>query len=83
VGWSWNVRVVLHSSELYALDLDMLSPMSWRVWTLGVGAVYELPKNVRRVDDVDCVHRMSADVRIPSGHGGWKARSYMMLALGW
>jgi len=30
--------VALHSSELYALD--MLSPMSWRVWMLGVGAVY-------------------------------------------
>jgi hypothetical protein len=49
---------------------------------LGVGAVYELPKNVHRVGDVDCVHRMSADVRIPSGHGGWEARSYMRLALG-
>jgi hypothetical protein len=72
--------VGLHSSELYALD--MLSPVSWRVWTLGVGAVYELPKNVRRVGDVDCVHRMSADVRIPSGHGGWEDRSYMRLALG-
>jgi hypothetical protein len=46
-----------------------------------VGAVYELPKNVRRVGDVDCVHRMSADVRIPSGDGGWEA-SYMRLALG-
>ena len=63
MGWSWNVRVALHSSELYALD--MLSPMSWRVWMLGVGAVYELPKNVRRDGDADCVHRMSADVRIP------------------
>ena len=49
---------------------------------LGVGAVYELPKNVRCVGDADCVHRMSADVRIPSGHGGWEARSYMRLALG-
>ena len=55
----------------------MLSPMSWRVWRLGVGAVYELPKNVRRVVSADCVHRMSADVRILSGHGGWEARSYM------
>ena len=72
--------MALHSSELYALD--MLSPMSWRVWTLGVGAVYELLKNVRRVGDADCVHRMSADVRNPSGHGGWEARSYMWLALG-
>jgi len=44
VGWSWNVRVALQSSELYALD--MLSLMSWRVWMLGVSAVYELPKNV-------------------------------------
>ena len=72
--------MALHSSELYALD--MLSPMSWRVWTLGVGAVYELLKNVPRVGDADCVHRMSADVRIPSEHGGWEARSYMRLALG-
>ena len=72
--------VALHSSELYALD--MLSSMSWRVWRLGVGAVYELPKNVRRVGSADCVHRMSADVRIPSGHGGWEARLYMRLALG-
>ena len=60
----------------------MLSPMSWRVWRLGLGAVYELPKNVRRVGSADCVHRMSADVRILSGHGGWEARSYMRLALG-
>ena len=49
---------------------------------LGVGAVYELPKNVRCVGDADCVHRVSAGVRIPSGHGGWEARSYMRLALG-
>ena len=56
--------MALHSSELYALD--MLSPMSWRVWMLGVGAVYELPKNVRRVGDADCVHQMSVDVRILS-----------------
>jgi hypothetical protein len=27
-------------------------------------------KNVRRVGDADCVHRMSADMRILSGHGG-------------
>ena len=60
----------------------MLSPMSWRVWRLGVGAVYELPKNVRCVGSADCVHRMSADVRIPSGHGCWEAHSYMRLALG-
>ena len=81
MGWSWNVRVALHSSELYALD--MLSLMSWRVWMFGVGAVYELPKNVQRVGDADCVHRMSADVRIPSGHGGCEVRLYMRLALGW
>ena len=80
MGWSWNVWVVLHSSELYALD--MLSAMSWGVWTLGVGAVYELPKKVRCVGDANCVHRMSADVRILSGHGGWEAHSYMRLVLG-
>ena len=50
---------------------------------LGVGAVYDLPKNVRCVGDADCVHWMSADVRIPSGHGGWEAHSYMRLVLGW
>jgi hypothetical protein len=49
---------------------------------LGVGAVYELLKNVRRVGDAECVRRMSADVRIPSGHGGWEACLYMRLALG-
>ncbi len=81
MGWSWNVRVVLHSSEMYALD--MLSPMSWRVWMIGVGAMYELSKNVRRVGNADCVHQMLADVRILSRHGGWEARSYMRLALGW
>ncbi len=48
-----------------------------------MGAVHELPKNVPRVGDADCVHRMSADMRIPSGHGGWEAHSYMRLALGW
>ena len=59
------------SSELYALY--MLSPMSWRVWRLGVCDVYELPKNVRHDGSADCVHWMSADVRIPSGRGGWEA----------
>jgi hypothetical protein len=28
-------------------------------------------------------HRIFADVRIPRGHGGWEAHSYIMLALGW
>ena len=48
---------------------------------LGVGAVKELPKIVRRVGDAECVHRMSADVSIPNGHGGWEARSSIRLAL--
>ena len=48
-----------------------------------MGAVYELPKNARLVGDADCVHRMSADVRIPSGHGGCEAHLYMRLALCW
>jgi hypothetical protein len=57
--------------------------MSWRVCRLGVGAVYELPKNVCRVGEADCVHWRSADdVRIPSGYGSWEARSYIRLALG-
>ncbi len=34
------------------------------------------------IGDADCVHLMSADVRIPSGHGGWEVCSYMRLALG-
>ena len=60
----------------------MLSPMSCKVWRLGVGAVEESPKNVRHVGDADCVHRMLVDMRIPSEHGGWEARLYMRLALG-
>ena len=38
-------------------------------------AVLELPKNAQHVGEADCFHRRSADVRIPSGHGGWEARS--------
>ncbi len=31
---------------------------------------------------MDWLHRRSADVRIPSGHGSWEAHSYIRLALG-
>jgi hypothetical protein len=51
VGGSWNVRVALHSSDLNAFE--MLSPMSSSVYKLGVGEVYELPKNVLRVGEAD------------------------------
>ncbi len=81
VEGSWNVRVALHSSELNAFE--MLSPMSWSVYKLGVGEVYELPKNVLHVGEGDRLQRKLADVRIPSGNGGWEACPYMRLALGW
>ena len=48
-----------------------------------MGAVKELPKNVRHVGEADCFQRRLADVRIPNGHGGWEARLYMRLAFGW
>jgi len=52
------------------------------VWILGVGAVYELPYNVRRVGESDCFQKKSAEVRMPSVQGGLEARSYMRLAWG-
>ncbi len=51
VGGSLNVWVALHSSELNAFE--MLSPMSCCVYKLGVGDVYELPKNVLRMGEAD------------------------------
>jgi hypothetical protein len=45
-----------------------------------VGAVYELPQNVRRVGESDCFQIKSAEVRMPSVQGGLEAHSYMRLA---
>ena len=52
------------------------------MWILGVGAVYELPKKVRRFGDIDSCQLMSAEVSIPSGHGWFEAREYIKLAFG-
>ncbi len=54
-----------HSSELYALE--MLRPRSCIVWIPGVGAVYELPKKVRRFVDAELLQLILAEVSIPSG----------------
>ena len=75
-----NVRVAEHSNELYAFK--RLSPRSCVVWMRGVGAVYELPKKVRLVVDVESLQLISAVVSIPSGHGGVEAREYIRLAFG-
>ncbi len=52
------------------------------MWILGVGAVYELPKKVLRAGEADVLQLMSADVRMPRGHGGVEAREYIRFALG-
>ena len=52
------------------------------MWILGVGAVYELPKKVRLVVDVELLQLISAVVSTPSGHGGVEAREYMRFAFG-
>ena len=49
---------------------------------LGVGAVYELPKKVRLVFDVELLQFISAVVSTPSGQGGSEAREYIKLAYG-
>ena len=52
------------------------------MWILGVGAVYEFPKNVRLVVEVELLQLISAEVSIPSGHGGVEAREYIKFACG-
>ena len=52
------------------------------MWMRGVGTVYELPKKVHLVVDVESLQLISAVVSIPSGHGGVEAREYMRLAFG-
>ena len=44
--------------------------------------MYELPKKVRLVGDVELLQLMSALVSIPSGHGGALAREYIRFAYG-
>ena len=66
---------------LYAFE--MLRPMSCIVWILGVGAVYEFPKNVRLVVEVELLQLISAEVSIPSGQGGVEALAYIRLVFGW
>ena len=52
------------------------------MWILGVGAVYEFPKNVRLVVEVELLQLISAEVSIPSGQGGVEALAYIRLAFG-
>ncbi len=80
MGGRLKVRVAEHRSELKAFEIPR--PRSCIVWRLGVGAVYELPKKVLRVGDADAFQLMSADVRMPRGHGEVEAREYMRFALG-
>ncbi len=68
VGGKLNIRVAEHNNELYAFE--MLRPRSCIVWIPGVGAVYELPKKVRLVVEVELLQLISAEVSIPSGQGG-------------
>ena len=69
-----------HNKELNAFEIP--SPRSCIVCILGVGAVYEFPKKVRLVGDVDSLQFISAVVSIPSGHGGLDAREYIRFAFG-
>ncbi len=40
------------------------------MWILGVGMVYELPYNVRRVGELDSFQKKSAEVRMPTVNSG-------------
>jgi hypothetical protein len=60
----------------------MLRPMSCIVWILGVGAVYELPKKVPLVVEVELLQLISAEVSIQSEQGGVEALAYIRLAFG-
>jgi hypothetical protein len=80
VGGRLKVRVAELRSEVKAFEIP--SPRSWVVWMLGVGAVYECPKKVLRVGEAEALQFKSADVSMPSGHGGVDAREYMRFAFG-
>ncbi len=80
MGGRLKVRVAEHRSELKAFKIPR--PRSCIVWTLGVGAVYELPKKVLRVGEAEALQLMSADVSMPRGHGGVEAREYIRFAFG-
>ena len=47
-----------------------------------MGAVYDPPKKLRLVGDKDSCQLISAEVSIPSGHGGFEAREYIRFAFG-
>ena len=74
------LRVADSGFLMYAFE--RLSPRSCVVWMRSVGAVYELPKKVRLVGDVELLQLISAVVSTPSGHGGVEAREYMRFAFG-
>ena len=80
VGDKLNVRVVEHNNELYAFE--MLRPRGCIVWIPGVGAVYELPKKVCLVVEVELLQLISVEVSIPSGQGCVEAVEYIRLAFG-
>ncbi len=80
VGGRPKVRVAEQRSELKAFEIPR--PRSCNVWILGVGVVYELPKKVLRDGEAEAFQFMSADVRMPRGHGLVEAREYIRLAFG-
>ena len=80
MGGRLKVRVAEQRSELKAFEMPR--PRSCVVWILGVGAVWELPKKVLRAGEAEALQFMSADVSMPSGHGGVEAREYMRFAFG-
>ena len=78
VGGSLKVRVAEQRRELKAFKIPR--PRSCKVWILGVGAVYELPKKVLREGEAEAFQFLSADVSMPRGHGLVEAREYIRLA---
>jgi hypothetical protein len=80
VGGRLKVQIAEHRSELKAFEIPR--PRSCIVWRLGVGAVYESPKKVLRVGEAEAFQLMSADVRMPRGHGDVEAREYIRFTFG-
>ncbi len=78
VGGRLKVRVAEQRRELKAFEIPR--PRSCKVWILGVGAVYELPKKVLREGEAEAFQFLSADVSMPRGHGLVEAREYIRLA---
>ena len=78
MGGRLKVRVAEQRRELKAFEIPR--PRSCKVWILGVGAVYELPKKVLREGEAEAFQFLSADVSMPRGHGLVEAREYIRLA---